>query len=692
MNQDSVKQKAVTVCRVLRRVRLLILVIILSLFASFGLLLSPSFAQSLPQSFAQNTTDTPAPTADVVVDGRVLFRLGSVDGFAAERRANSVNRDLQTAIETTPLDQLIRINIAEQDALTTIRLNNRHLLTVTDSDFMRGVTHQEQAEEWAPLLRTALARAQAERLPSYSRTAIWRSLIGLGIAIALHILIRWFRSRLWRRWASRPKRLAYSRRLLMPMLLCLRGALWLAFLHYLCSLWPTARTTRYQTFQFLNRSFNNDILTLGEQAYSLLDIFQLILFIIALWIGVRGLTAAIKSRFLQAAIPDRSIQEVIATLTQFLLMALGLFISLQAWGIDLSALAIFASVLGVGVGFGLQDIVNNFISGWILLIERPVQAGDFIHVGDLVGTVERVGARSTELRTPDRISILVPNAELVQNRVVNWSHGRSVSRLHLPLGVAYHSPIDRVHTAVIEAAQTHPYVLRYPEPRLRFLGFGESSLDFDLLIWIRDPRQQYDIKSDVYYLVEANLRRYQIEIPFPQRDINLRPHQLQALIESQAAPTSTAANDNHARHTAAERTDPTQQINAHISAAQPPATAVRTRQPGLKKQLLSDITAYSAILQAPKNLSTDEVTRLYEQMRGPDGIDIGDHRFWLTVYPNSFVGSEAVTWIVKTQKATREAAVRLGQRLVENGLIHHVTDEHPFKDEYLFYRFYEDES
>lgn len=652
-----------------RACRLVASVALLSFLLGFGPFSAPSLAQA---AFTE-----PPPTADVVVDGRVLFRLGSVDGFTAERRANSVNRDIQAAIASTPLDQRIRVSIAEQDALTTIRLNNRHLLTVTDSDFMRGGTHQEQAEEWAPLLRSALARAQEERQPRYARLAIWRSLIGLGVAIALHTLILWVRRRLWRHWASRPKRLAYSRRLIIPALLCLRGVVWLALLHYLCELWPSARTTRYQTFQLLNRSFNNDILTLGEQAYSLLDVAQLILFIIALWIGVRGLTAAIKSRFLQAAIPDRSIQEVIATLTQFLLMALGLFISLQAWGIDLSALAIFASVLGVGVGFGLQDIVNNFISGWILLIERPVQVGDFIHLGDLVGTVERVGARSTELRTPDRISILVPNAELVQNRVVNWSHGRSVSRLHLPLGVAYQSPIDQVHTAVIEAAQAHPHVLRYPEPRLRFMGFGESSLDFDLLIWIRDPRQQYDIKSDVYYLLEANLRRYQIEIPFPQRDLNLRPDQLQTLIAAQSPPPKDANKDAN---------------TAPNNNRTPIPAASDATPPSHHKYLLKDITPYSAILQAPKNLSTDEITRLYEQMRGPDGIPIGDHRFWLTVYPNSFIGSEAVTWIVKTQKATREAAVRLGQRLVENGLIHHVTDEHAFKDDYLFYRFYEDES
>ncbi|MEO0456655.1 MAG: mechanosensitive ion channel domain-containing protein [Cyanobacteria bacterium P01_A01_bin.114] len=601
---------------------------------------------------------SPPPKADVLIDGRVLFRLGSIDGFTAEGRADFANADLQRALQTTPLDRPIRVIVVHRDGLTTIRANNRHLLTVTGGDFMTGVTPREQADKWAEILRAALQQAQRERRPAYYREVIWRMLAALTMALALYGTIRWGRRRWWRRWARQPGVLSYRKRLVPPALLCLQAGVWLAFLIYVCELFPQARTVRYKVFRFLENTFNNALLTVDEQAYSLIDIFKLILLIIVLWVAVRGLTALVKSRFLQAAIPDRGVQDAIATLMQFGLTGLGLFILLQAWGIDLSALAILASVLGVGLGFGLQDIANNFISGWILLIERPVQVGDFINLDDLLGTVERIGARSTEIRTLDRVSIIVPNAELVQARVVNWSHGHPVSRLHLPLSVAYHSPIKKVHAVAIEAAQAHPEVLQYPRPRLRFLGFGESALDFDLLVWIREPRHQFDIKSDLYYLLEANLRQHQIEIPFPQRDLNLRTPHLKSMTTSWH-----------------EDIEPLETEPAIASPA----------------NLLATVSSYSAILQTSKSITAGEIDRLVEQIRGPNGLTIQDRRFRLTVYQNCFVGSEAVTWIVKTQKATREEAIRLGQLMVERGIFHHVIDEHPFKDEYLFYRFYEDE-
>lgn len=639
-----------------------LLLICLSAVISLGVILQPGLAQVITAS---------SPKANVVIDGQVLFRLGSIDGFSAERRAEFVNSSLQQALHNTPTESPIRVRLLQREELTTLRVKNRHLLTVTEGDFMRGVTSREQAQEWAELLETGLKKAQWERQPAYYRSILWRALAGLILAIAFYGTIHWKRRQL-RRQPQKSMNISYGRRILQPALLCLQLLGWFAFFLYLCELFPQARIGRYRAFQFLQRVFSNSLLTVGERGYSLLDIFKLIILSLLLWLGVRGLTAVVKSRFLQAAIPDRGVQDAIATLMQVSLMGLGGFILLQAWGIDLRALAVAASVLGVGLGFGLQNIVNNFISGWILLIERPVQVGDFINLGDLMGTVERIGARSTEIRTLDRVSIIVPNTDLVDSRVVNWSHGHPVSRLHIPLGTAYGSSIEQVHTAVLEAAQTHPEVLRYPKPQLRFLGFGDSSLDFDLIVWIRDPRHQFDIKSDLYYLLETNLNRYQIEIPFPQRDLNLRTPELQDLVpdwshDLQANQTrdlsSSASHDDH---------------------EQKPQIA-----PNLN--LLDAVLPYSGLLQAQSRISEDDVAALVEQMRGPDGLSISERRFRLAVYPHSFVGSEAVEWIMRTQKATREAAIKLGQRLVELGLIHHVSDEHNFKDEYLFYRFYEDE-
>jgi potassium efflux system protein len=635
------------------RIRLLTLVCWLG-FLGLMLATQPTIAQSSPP-------EMPVKVA-VVIDGRVLFKLGSVEGIAAPVRADFANAELQRALSTSHFHSPIRVSVVEQDALTTIRVNNRHVLTVTDSDFIPGVTLQEQATDWATRLEAALRQAQRERSPAYHQRMAWVSLASVAIATLLYILLGWGRRYLWRQQTRRSGQSPYWQQLAQPLLLGLQGLVWIGLGIFLAGLFPLARSGRYQLWQFLQATFTGALFTLGGQGFSLLDGFKLILVAIGLWIGVRGLTVAVKSRFLQAAIPDRGVQDAIATLLQVGLTGLGLFLILQAWGIDLSALAILASVLGVGLGFGLQNIANNFVSGWIILIERPVQVGDFINLGDLAGTVERVGARSTEIRTLDRVSIIVPNADLIQTKVVNWSHGHPVSRLHLPLAVAYGSEIPQVHRAVMEAAQVHPEVLRHPDPQLRFLGFGDSALEFDLLVWIREPRHQFDIKSDLYYLLEANLRRYHIDIPFPQRELHLRTAPVGWPVAGDGAATP-----------------------------RPPATPVPQRNPPSPVDLLATVKPYSALLQRATGLGADELRRLVAEMRGSGGVEICDRRFRLFVYPQCFIGSEAVTWLMDTQKATREAAVRIGQTLVERGVIHHVTDEHSFKDEYLFYRFYEDE-
>ncbi len=656
---------------------------------TLGLVLLLSGLSLWQPTLAQLPVSPNTDKADVVLDGRVLFRLGGIEGFTAQDRADFANDSLQWVLQAESSERPIRVRVVPSGELTTLRVNSRHLLTVTEGDFMVGLTSREQAEEWANILQVALQRAQLEWEPGYYRTLIWKLLLGSLGAIALYGFIRWKRRQLWRRWTHHSGRLSYQKQLFKTGLFCLEILVWLALLLYVCELFPQARTQRYQLFRFLGSVFNSELLTASGQAYSLLDIVRFILLTLGLWLVVRGVTATVKSQFLQVAIPERGVQDAIATIMQFSLTGLGLFILLQIWGIDLSALAILASVLGVGLGFGLQNIVNNFLSGWILLIERPVQVGDFINLGDLMGTVERVGARSTEIRTLDRVSIIVPNAELVQTKVVNWSHGHPVSRLHIPLGVAYGSPIEQVHVAVMEAAQAHPEVLRYPQPRLRFLGFGDSSLDFDLLVWLRDPRHQFDLKSDLYYLLEANLRRYQIEIPFPQRDLNVRNPELRSRLS--AGGDRSPLGNPVIESVVDPAIDNAKAVESSSEEVVSDDVAHHPVMPLAPHNLLADVIHYSAILQTSKAVTEDEVEQLVGQMRGPEGLIITDRRFRLTVYPNCFVGSDAVTWIVKTQKATREAAVRLGQLLVDRGIFHHVTDEHPFKDENLFYRFYEDE-
>ena len=599
--------------------------------------------------------------ADVVVDGRVLFRLGSIDDFSAQERADFANQALRQVLrsQTAP----IRVRMQRQEGLTTVRANGRHLLTVTSGDLMAGVPPGEQAELWISRLQAALDQAQKERQPAYQRRMAWLALGVAAIALTLWAVLQNGCRLLWRRQIRSSGRLPVW---LPVAVLCGQSLIGLAAIVYICDLFPAARSARYSVFQFLHRTFTGPLFAIDEQGYSLVDVFRLVLLTLALWIGVRILTSAIKSRVLQTAIPDRGLQDAIATLMQVGLTGLGLFLILQILGIDLSALAILASVLGVGLGFGLQNIANNFVSGWVMLFERSIQVGDFINLGDLAGTVESIGARSTEIRTLDRVAIIVPNAELLENKVINWSHGHPVSQLHLPIGVAYNSHIQQVHAAVMEVASTHPSVLQYPQPRLRFLGFGDSALNFDVLVWIRDPRLQFDLKSDLYYMLEANFQRYGIELPFPQRDLNIRSPQLSAALSGWTQPVAQDAS-------------PSQQTPAD------PHNSFVT------SDLLADVRDYSSLLQSHHQLQDTILEGLVKQMRSSGGLDIQKRRFRLGVYPSCFVGSEAVTWLAKTQNATREEAIRMGQALVEKGIFHHVTDEHPFKDEYLFYRFYEDE-
>ena len=603
------------------------------------------------------------------------FRWGGIEAFSPKQRADFANTVLKNTLQSTALDQPLRVRVSSRGELATIRVNNRHLLTITQGDFMMGVEPREQAEDWAQKIQTALDRAQLERTPVYRRRALWHGLGWVAGAIVFHFGVHWGRRQIRRQLARKGSRISRwpMRSLLLPMSLGLQIGVWLIAGLCFSNLFPLSRFWRYQLINFLIKTFTAPVFSLGEQGFSILDLLKLVVLAIGLWVMVRSLTLVFKSRFLQAAGAQRGVQDAIAILMQFALTGLGLIVLLQAFGINISSLALLASVLGVGIGFGLQNIANNFISGLIILLERPIQVGDFINLGDLAGTVERIGARSTEIRTLDLVTIIVPNSEFIENKVINWSHGHPVSRLHIPLGVAYGSDIKQVRKSVLEAAKTHSEVLRYPSPQLWFKGFGDSSLDFDLLVWIREPRHQFQVTSDLYYLLEANLRRRQIEIPFPQRDLHIRSPEIDKIAEVWAKQSSAL----------------TKQPDCLEGGEPLPEAEPLSPTP---QEILSDLADWSVLLQQQGSLSEHDIKDLVAQMRRPGGLDIRDRRFGLRNYPRCFVGNEAVTWLVQTQKATHDEALRIGQLLVECGIIHHVTDEHSFKDEYLFYRFYEDEA
>ncbi|MCB1546955.1 MAG: mechanosensitive ion channel, partial [Hyphomicrobiaceae bacterium] len=185
-------------------------------------------------------------------------------------------------------------------------------------------------------------------------------------------------------------------------------------------------------------------------------------------------------------------------------------------------LAIVAGALSVGIGFGLQSIVNNFVSGLILLVERPIKVGDWIVVGNDQGFVRRISVRATEIETFDRSSLILPNSELITGRVINLTHRNAMGRVIINVGTAYSSDPAEVVALLREIAQAHPTVLRHPEPRIAFVDFGASSLDFSVRVYIPDIKRTFDVQTDLRIAIFKAFAERGIEIPFPQQDLHLR--------------------------------------------------------------------------------------------------------------------------------------------------------------------------
>jgi len=206
---------------------------------------------------------------------------------------------------------------------------------------------------------------------------------------------------------------------------------------------------------------------------------------------------------------------------QYLILVGGLLFALDNVGIDITALAALGAVISVGIGFGLQNIAQNFISGVILLVERPVQKGDFVQLGDTEGSVAEIEMRATRVITRDGISVLVPNSKLISDEVRNLSAPSSDNRLRVAVGVAYGSDTALVRETLLEVAARDDRVLDEPAPLVLFREFGESALNFDLCVWLADPRPRPIVSSDLRFAIDRAFRERDITIAFPQRDLHL---------------------------------------------------------------------------------------------------------------------------------------------------------------------------
>ncbi|MEM6615528.1 MAG: DUF3772 domain-containing protein [Pseudomonadota bacterium] len=240
------------------------------------------------------------------------------------------------------------------------------------------------------------------------------------------------------------------------------------------------------------------------------------------WAAVRAIKRWFEETYLPSTSLDVGLQNSIATGLGYLGIILAALFAISYVGLDLSRLAIIAGALSVGIGFGLQSIVNNFVSGLILLAERPIKAGDWIVVGAEQGTVRKISVRATEIETFDRASVIVPNSDLISTQVKNWTHSSTLGRIILNVGVSYDADPEQVRDILLASARDHDDILAFPEPAVFFMEFGASSLDFSLYAFLADVGSGLRVRSDLRFDVMRRFKEAGIEIPVPQQDLHIR--------------------------------------------------------------------------------------------------------------------------------------------------------------------------
>lgn len=280
-------------------------------------------------------------------------------------------------------------------------------------------------------------------------------------------------------------------------------------------------------FRKVNEVLTAEIFHIGTQKFTLLLILKLLILIIALlWISGR-LRKLLSTRILARSSMSVGSRQMISTLFHYTFIVVGLMIIIQAAGIPLTTLNVMAGALGIGVGLGLQEVFKNFVSGLVILFERPIKIGDRVMVGEVDGSIVEIRARSTTVLTNDNIAIIVPNSSFIVDNVINWTYNDPRIRFHIPIGVSYGSNPDEVEKALLAAAADVDEVLEEPPARVWFREFGDSSLNFELLAWTsRLLHSPGDFRSKLNFAVHRRLHEAGITIPFPQRDLHVKSGEL----------------------------------------------------------------------------------------------------------------------------------------------------------------------
>ena len=271
----------------------------------------------------------------------------------------------------------------------------------------------------------------------------------------------------------------------------------------------------------------------SEHNLTLARLFYAFVIVFGMFVLSKYVQWVLRMQVLQAFQIEQHTQFLLLRFLHFSFIILGLFISLSTIGVSFTSLAIIFGGLSIGIGFGLQNIANNLISGFILIFERPIKIGDLVEIMDvhIFGRVSSINLRSTVIASLDEKDIIVPNSQLITESVHNLTHANNLFRLRVEVGVSYGSDVEIVRRALLEVAAAHPVVIDEPAPAtqqitppfVRFVAFGESSLDFHLLAWIPDSFRRFDVASDLHFMIWEKFKEYGVTIPFPQRDVHFYP-------------------------------------------------------------------------------------------------------------------------------------------------------------------------
>ena len=264
------------------------------------------------------------------------------------------------------------------------------------------------------------------------------------------------------------------------------------------------------------------LVVLSGTPVSLLTLLTAIAIVVAARI-IAAIVGRSLERVLAARELDRGMRFAVNKITRYVILLIGVFVALGTMGVNTSAIVGAGAVLLVGIGFGLQKLAENFISGLLLLLERPVRKGDFIDVGGVLGTVEDIGLRATHVISREGVTMIVPNANLVTSLVINHSVPTNARRISIKVGVAYDTDIEHAVKVLMTVADDEPMVMNDPPHEVRHLGFGDSSIDLALVAWIPEARDELIVASKLRFGITAAFRKEKIEIPFPQREVRVVP-------------------------------------------------------------------------------------------------------------------------------------------------------------------------